>query len=201
LKVVILGAASSSLRLIPWDEPDVEFWAGSSFFRYHPNFASLVTRWFEIHPNIERLRAGWLGWAIKNQVKCDLQEVHSELPDSQAYPIDEMIEKYGRYFTSTASYMMVSAIDEGATDVEIYGVDMKGDFEYVRQRPCFEYFVGLACGKGVNVYCSGDSPVLRSEWLYGWEQPDEGWSAPIELFKALQEPDDETREETVKWAI
>ena len=94
-----------------------------------------------------------------------------------------MCSKYGRYFTSTAAYMLASAIDEGATDIAIFGIDMKGDFEYVRQRPCFEYFVGLARGMGVNVYVSGASPVVQSEWLYGWERPDGGWSKPIDIFK------------------
>lgn len=194
MRVVILGSASSSLRLIPWDEPDVEFWAGASFFKFHPNFASLVTHWFEIHPNIERLREEWLGWAVENQVRCYLQDKHSELENSQAYPIDEMVEQFGRYLTSTVAYMLALAISKGATEIGCFGVNMSSDTEYFRHRPCFEYFAGLARGMGIRVHVAGESPLLQSSnGLYGYDYLD-----PFpKVFDYVETQEQEAR----KWAI
>ncbi len=148
----------------------VERWAGASFYKYHENLAGFVDRWFEIHPEIEQLRGGWLSWAIENQKRCDLQAPHPELENSSAYPIDRITSKFGRYFTSTASYMIASAIDEGAEGIGLFGVNMSTDGEYQNQKPCCEYLIGIARGRGIKVHIAPGSPLLLSEkGLYGYE--------------------------------
>ena len=158
----------------PWMEKDVERWAGASFYKYHKKLARHITRWFEIHPNPERLRMGWLAWAIENQPACELQEPHPELENSSAYPIEKITNRFGRYFTSTVSYMIASAIDAGASEISLFGVDMKGKKEYIRQRACCEYLIGLARGMGIDVYVHDRSPMLQFKHLYGYEYLDIG---------------------------
>jgi len=160
---------------------EVQRWAGASFHRYQPNAVRFIDRWFELHPNIERLRDGWLSWAIDNQVVCELQEVHPELENSSAYSIEHITERFGRYFTSTASYMLASAIDAGATHISLYGLNMSTDGEYMQQRPCCEYLIGLARGMGIEVFVNDGSPLTRCKWIYGYERPPGGWSAPLQL--------------------
>jgi hypothetical protein len=160
----------------------VERWAGASFYKYHKKLARHINRWFELHPNPERLRSGWLGWAIENQCVCDLQEPHPELNRSSAYPIAEITSRFGRYFTSTASYMIASAIHAGASKIFLCGIDMRMDHEYVYQRPCLEYIVGVARGMGIQVLSPIRSSVLQSEWLYGYERPEDGYRVPKNLI-------------------
>ena len=168
--VAILGSASSSLRDVPWMSKSVERWAGASFYKYHKNFAGLVDRWFEIHPEVERLREGWLSWVIENQKRCDLQVSHPELENSSAYPIDRITARFGRYFTSTVSYMIASAIDEGAESIGLFGVNMSTEGEYQNQRSCCEYLVGVARGMGIKVHVANGSPLLQEErGIYGYE--------------------------------
>lgn len=168
--VAILGSASSSLQDAPWMSKSVERWAGASFYKYHKNLAGLVDRWFEIHKDVEQLRSGWLGWAIENQQRCDLQEPHPELENSSAYPIDRITSKFGRYFTSTASYMIALAIDEGAEGIGLFGVNMSTEGEYRNQRSCCEYLVGVARGMGIKVHIANGSPLFREKrGLYGYE--------------------------------
>ena len=110
-----------------------------------------------------------------------MQEPHPELKNSAAYPLDRITSKFGRYFTSSASLMMAAAIDAGATEIQVFGVDMITGSEYVRQRPCFEYMVGAARGMGIRVKIADGLPMLQCEWIYGYERPPGGWSSPYRL--------------------
>lgn len=181
MKVAILGTAPGSLWNAPLAKSGVQCWTGASFYRCYEKLAPTIDRWFELHPNPERFRDGWLGWAVENQPDCYLQEPHPELKNSAAYPIDRITERFGRYFTSTASYMVASAIDVGASEIQVFGVDMSTGSEYVRQRPCFEYIVGVARGMGIKVDVAPGSPMLKCKWLYGYERPPAGWSSPFKL--------------------
>jgi hypothetical protein len=172
---------------------DIQRWAGASFYRYQPGAAEFVDCWFELHPDIERLRDGWLGWATKNQLECVLQEKHSELKNSTRYPIEPITANFGRYFTSTAAYMIALAIDRGAEWIGLFGLNMAVDTEYVRQRPCVEYMVGVARGMGIEVHCTAASPLLRCDHLYGYEKPEGGWSAPVHIPRYADITESEVR--------
>ncbi len=129
-------------------------------------------------------------WAVENQPVCYLQEAHSELKNSSRYPIEEMIERFGKYFTSTASYMVASAIAAGATEICLFGIDLRVDTEYVYERPNFEYMVGMARGMGIEVTVGEQCTILKSHFLYGYDEaPIEGWPVPENLvrFSAFNE--------------
>jgi hypothetical protein len=70
--------------------------------------------------------------------------------------------------------MIASAIDAGASEIALFGVDMRMQGEFARQRPCCEYMVGLARGMGIDVYVHDRSPMLKSKYLYGYEYLDHG---------------------------
>jgi hypothetical protein len=46
---------------------------------------------------------------------------------------------------------------------------MANDIEYQSQRPSCEYFIGLARGKGIEVYVPPESDLLKCMYLYGFE--------------------------------
>lgn len=181
MKVAILGTSPGSLWDAPLTDPDVQCWTMPSFYRMYEKLASSIDCWFEFHPDPERFRDGWLGWAVENQPTCYLQEAHLELKNSSAFPLERITKRFGRYFTSSMSYMVAFAIDAGASEIQVFGVDMITGSEYVRQRPCFEFMVGVARGVGIKVHIADGSPVLKCQWLYGYERPPGGWSSPYKL--------------------
>jgi hypothetical protein len=99
------------------------------------------------------------------------QFVGGVFPAAVEYPLDRMIAKFGRYFTSTIGYMVALAIDEGYDWIGLYGVDLASDVEYPGQRPNTEYLVGWARGLGITVEIAPTSALLRSSHLYGYEKP------------------------------
>ncbi len=181
-----MGSAINSLWGVPWTASDTEFWAGGSFYKYHPDKSKFVTQWFELHCDPERHGSEWMKWAIENQPACYLQEAHPELKNSSRYPIEEMIDHFGKYFTSTASYMIASAIIAEATEISIFGIDLRMDTEYVYERPNLEYFVGVARGMGIEVLVGDRCTILKSDFLYGYDEaPIDGWPVPDNLVKLV----------------
>ena len=101
-----------------------------------------------------------------------------EWPTSVAYPREEVIDEFGRYFTNSVSWMIAHAILEGATTIGIYGVDMAQGGEYSAQRPSCEYFLGLAAGLGIELIIAETSDLLKTTSLYG--ESDSGFRAKLE---------------------
>lgn len=86
------------------------------------------------------------------------------------------------YFTSSIAFMLALAIWEGFEVIDIYGVDLTVGEEYDYQKPCAEFWIGLAMGKGIEVGIPKGSALLHTAWRYGWEsEPD--W--PIKMSEVL----------------
>ena len=88
----------------------------------------------------------------------------------KAYPLEAAIKLMGcEYFASSFSYALAMAINEGATEIAIYGVDLVADDEYAYQRPNAEYLLGIARGKGIKIHVPWQSALLKAQWVYGKE--------------------------------
>lgn len=96
--------------------------------------------------------------------KC---EMYNEITLKE-YPLGAIIKWSGsNYLHSSIAYMMAYAIYTGAKEINIFGVDMEHDSEYVGQRPCLAYWIGFAKAKGVNVNVM---TVLDNQpYLYGYD--------------------------------
>jgi len=161
LRVAILDSSSDVLTAIPWDEPGVEFWASVALRRRHPQLSDRVDCWFGLQPGIERLNPEWFGWALETQPRCFLRDRHGDLTRSLPYPMEIVAERFGSYFTSAAAYMLALAVEQGAEWIGLYGVDMAIHGQYLHQRACCEYLVGMARGMGAEVEIPGETPTLR----------------------------------------
>jgi hypothetical protein len=98
-----------------------------------------------------------------------------DVPNARVFPKDDLVAKFGTYFTNTISWLMAMAIDqlagvEGA-EIGIYGVDMAVSGEFTSQRPSCEYFIGLATGLGIPVHIPETSDLLKAAALYGETHP------------------------------
>jgi len=104
-------------------------------------------------------------------------EKHPDIPASLTYPFREVCdaflphllrgEKPTEYFTSTTCYMIPLAILQGATRLELYGIEAATDTEYAYQRPGLEFWLGIAIGRGLEVSIRPESMVCNAI-VYGF---------------------------------
>jgi hypothetical protein len=97
----------------------------------------------------------------------------ADVPTSAAYPKDRIIERFGRsFFTSTPAWMLALAIDQGAKEIGLWGIDMASDDEYVLQKPGCHHFLEKAHDLGIKITVPPQSDLLRPPPLYGFDEAD-----------------------------
>lgn len=184
--VAVVGFAPSWIDA-PFGNAAVDIWV----MNFHGQTAPRATAIFELHDRrlLEQedrvlVTAGQqanLVWLATAPCPVYMQQTWPDLPSSVAYPIDRMKARYTLsgcdqpYFTSTASYMLALAIEQGYEAIEVYGVDMAHDTEYGHQRPSCEFFLGVAVGQGITVRVHRHADLLKTAFLYGYEDGPKNW--------------------------
>ena len=80
---------------------------------------------------------------------------------------ERLINKYGRmWISSTISYALAQAIEEGATDIGIYGIDMESGEEYVTQFAGARHLMDLAKFVGIGITVPAWCGLLRDPSPY-----------------------------------
>jgi hypothetical protein len=176
-KVAIVGAVNHRI-LAPYDDPEFEIWGINDMFQYGD--IKRWDRWFQIHDlNYYQTRPG--GITIEETLQlyakwgCPvyMYEKYPAVPNSIRFPYEKLIDEFGRYFNNTISWLIAFAIMEGFKEIHVYGVDMAVNSEYAIQRPSCEYFLGIATGRGIKVHVPEESELLKTKFLYGYEQQEE----------------------------
>jgi hypothetical protein len=171
MKIAVMGSAPSSRLLAPIGDPDWEIWACSP-----PNYdLPRVDAWFEMH-SLDRkfsIQAN-MPWVhvIQQHPRVYVAKLDPRIPHGIEYPIDAMLEKYGRYFfTSTISYMLALAIEQKPEKIGLWGVDMSAAEElYTHQRPACHFFIREAKKAGIDIIAAFQSDILNPPPLYGYKE-------------------------------
>jgi len=122
-------------------------------------------------------------WTQEKNCPVYMQKHWDLVPTSVPYPMEEMLKKYGGYFTNSVSWMIALAIQEGAEEIHVYGVDMAVHTEYHHQRPSCEYFLGVAVGMGIKVYIPPEADLMKTRFLYGFQEPQErAWTKKVNMM-------------------
>jgi hypothetical protein len=183
-RIALIGSAPSSVRLAPYSDPDVEIWCCSPGAYPHVS-VTRPQKWFEIH----RWEPPWgptgpKPWFTQDYInylaklKCPVYmlEPVKEIPSSVRFPWEPMLTKYGPYFWgSSLSWMMAMAIDEGATEIDFYGVDMSATEEWQDQRQGCHYFISIARALGIQVNVPPESDLFMPCPMYGIKEHDPMW--------------------------
>jgi hypothetical protein len=168
-KIAIVGTAPSSCADAPYDDESWEIWTLGA----NVESGKRITKLFELHTQFVLESAGsWNGlFPYLKEKGADVFLGHSNslLPDATPFPKDELIEKFGSYFTSSIAWMIGYAILQNPDCIGLWGIDMMGEEEYAQQRNCCEYLLGIARGKNIVLSLADQSPLLRSERLYAFE--------------------------------
>lgn len=160
-RVAILGMNVYLLTDVPWDDDTIEKWGiNEGYMLFTEEEMSKVDRWFQLHPPWDYKRKVnksdpehdlWM--RRKHPFPVYMKKAYKSVPTSVAYPIEEIVDFFGRsYFTCTFAYQIALALYEGASEIQLYGLEMLAPTEIIEdQRGCVEYWCGRAEGMGVTV--------------------------------------------------
>ena len=175
-KVAIVGYAPHR-KLAPYDDESFEIWGINDLFMLED--MKRRDRWFQLHhpttvdnyqPVDKRLGVdAMLAEYAKWDCPVYMHQRHPDVPNSEVFPFMELVEEFGYYFNNTISWLIAFAMHEGFEEIHIYGVDMASHSEYSHQKPSCEYFIGLARGRGIEVYIPDGSSLLKVKYLYALE--------------------------------
>ena len=155
-----------------------------------------------------------------------MQKRWEDVPASVEFPLRKLTERFllkriGRgdryqrkYYTCSFSFVLADAIaflednykpkdfdpfkDPPYARIEMYGVELAQEIEYIMQRPGTEFWIGMAAGRGIQLYFPTRTRVM-SGVLYGYRWPDRKTDAkalfdhktmegePITIEKAWEE--------------
>jgi len=165
-KIIICGTAPSSMQLAP-QGGDWTVWSCSPGTYGHIK----ADKWFEIHrwePGQTWFSEGYVEFLKNFDGEVMMSQQVNDVKGCTLLPVDELVERYGPYFfTSTIAYMLAMAIDEGATKIALYGVDMAASEEYGYQRAGCQYFAQIAASRGIEIGVPPESDLFRPAPLYG----------------------------------
>ena len=178
---IVAGGETKSL--VDWDSPDWVYWSMNDFY-FH--FAKKLAALFEMHPpshynDPKQYTPGHEAWMGTARIPVYLAFPNPKIPNGIPYPLDGVVTQFGRrYFRSTVSYMIPMAIRtilrdkaEGgglyAPRIGLWGCDMQLTSDYAKERACVEYWLGRAEQMGIEVVIPDESPLLKSDYLYGYE--------------------------------
>ena len=170
----IVGLAPNTRMAFLHEAPGTEIWTVNNAFKcFTSEQLAKFTGWFQIHPKEE--------WEANNLAELQeyrdflngltipvwMDDVHPDYRNSRRYPLEEVIEDIGYdYFTSSIAYMVALAIHQRFNEIRMYGVEMIYGTEYVHERPCVEFHLGIAHARGIELTFPEASTLLRGP-LYG----------------------------------
>ena len=170
LKVALIGTAPSSRMLAPYNDPSWTIWGCSPG---NMNALPRVDVWFELHSNLlwpehESYGRPYIEWLRCQKFPIFMQD-QSLVPNATVFPKDEIVAEFGDdFFTSSFAWMMALAMQQGATEIALYGIDMASRDEYIRQRPGFFFFRHLAKLRGIKISAPHESDIMQSPALYAY---------------------------------
>jgi len=211
--VAIVGFYPATRDLANAEPPEVDIWG----MNVNHVFLKRYSRWFQLHPQ------GWKGGKygrddahLEFLRTCDvplyMNDPMPDIPAAIPYPYEAIKADLGRdYLTSTGAHAIALAIHERYDEIKVYGINVATDLEYVEQRPCIEWLLGVAQGRGIKVTLPASAMLLsgrryplgeraevdfiqerlrqsRSDFMAGWSKVYQLLGAYKALVQAGQNP-------------
>lgn len=162
--VAIIGTGTIWADVYPERYPDAELWVCNGALRHHLDADRLYYMDDEHH-----FPKPW-----HDAVEA-FREQGGQVFNKDNYPLAATNGLAGRpYYTSTVAYMLAHACLEGVGRIIIHGIYcLEGHPEYVTQKPCLDFWMGVARGKGIEVVTTAGSlvgqPMACQSARYGYE--------------------------------
>ena len=130
--------------------------------------------------------AGHLDWLKAQPFPTYLLQAQPDHPRSWTFPKDEILAWWAPYWpwrltksrtivpgpdyeVSTPSWMLMHALMEGYREIHVYGIHLATEWEYVEQRPNFEWLLGIAGGIGAKIVLPESTPICKAHYRYAFE--------------------------------
>lgn len=127
-----------------------------------------------------------LEWLRSRPFPVYLDQARPDMPTSRTFPKDEILAwfqphwpyRFTRgqqivagtdYEASSPAWMLMHAIVEGYQEIHVYGIHLATQWEYVTQRPNFEWLLGFASGRGIKIVLPEMAPICKAGFQYGFE--------------------------------
>ena len=173
-KLAVVGLYEGTRTLVPWDDEEYDIWCLNESYVRMKDELKRFTMWWEIHPDDTIYQNIYNPthneWLANCGVPVIMQKKHDKIPNSVAYPIDLVTSQiWKKYISSTVAYQLIAAWMMGYKRVEFYGFTMRSQSEYFKQRPNFEYILGIIRGwGGMDIWFPEDCDILVGDF-YGFE--------------------------------
>lgn len=184
-KVAIVGSHPATKHYAPFDDPEYDIWVFNEAANI--DWCKRASGVFQMHdPSVYRSphnRTDKKHWEWLQEAHDDLyiwmQEKDPDVPNSSAYPWKNVVKKLLpgfkwasgeqiEYATSTVAYAIALAVWLEYDQIDMYGVDMESNTEYIYQRDCVAFWTGLALGRGIKVV-QHSGAGLYDVPLYGYD--------------------------------
>ncbi len=166
-KVMILGMHNT------WKEAPTDFdgdvWAMNTSWMIDGFLERLkITHWWEMH-TLETRSEAHLDWLVNHcHYPVFMQYRQANIEYSIEYPLEEVLNRYRRYYLCTMAFQLSYAILQGYEEIHMYGFNMMFTDDLI-QKWSMEYWLGFAEGKGIEVFIPDGCDLLYSPKLYGYE--------------------------------
>ena len=187
--LAIIGSHPESRDLFDRTRTDCDIWIMNESATIKNDKGELIfptpTAVFQLHnPSIwkspeNRSDPKHFDWLKETNTKVYMQEKYREVPSSEKYPIEGVlsmvsnvkiindgIEKPFKYFSSTPDYTLALALYLGYKRIELYGIHLLMNTEYMQQRMGFGFWCGFLAGRGVELIQYNS---IFDEPMYGYE--------------------------------
>jgi hypothetical protein len=169
-KLAICGLAATTRDAAPFDDPAFDIWSvhmGAFLLRR-------VDVLFEFHDPAVFKKPEYADKAYYDRLKTIqipvfMQRHYEDIPTSIEYPIKEIQQEFGNFFTNSISYMLALAFRNQYEEVHVFGVEMEHGTEYVDQARSVIFFTGILLGRGVKVFYPPVCQLFKNRYLYGFE--------------------------------
>jgi hypothetical protein len=171
LKIALVGTAPSSRMLAPYNDPSWTIWACS------PGNMGQIPRfdaWFEVHgtnlfePENKGYAPQYIHWMTNLTVPLYMHD-QRVCSNALSIPKDDLIQEFSPYFfTSSFAWMMAMAIQAGAEEIMLFGIDMASREEYIIQRPGAYHFFIEGAKRGIRMSAPHESDIMQPPGLYGY---------------------------------
>jgi hypothetical protein len=167
--LVIVGMVEG----FPHPTEDMDVWCINNSYRPQGG----ATRVYHLDPVRERDQ-DFINDVNQMGCECFLQEPHPDIPKSEKFPLDQVLERFGiEYFTSSSPYLIAHALMEGYGRIILWGMYKQNDsLEYLPHVPCINFWVGMAAGMGVHISMEPGMSIAKA---FPWESPRYGYTANI----------------------
>ena len=176
-RIAILGTTPSRMQA-PIGEKDWEIWTiGPGGKDVHPwdilfevhhvwpeNFKDYLNDLSKVEPPqrvvtlrpVDELISNWLDEHGDTPEKREelAQHVSGKWSANMVLPVEQIFRKYVRrmWFSSSISFCIAAAMERGATDIGLFGIDLESGEEYISQFTGAAHLVDLARHKGITVH-------------------------------------------------